>query len=129
MIIRRNKVKGGPEKSKWLCKVGGLQLFCHSHTKIILSWAMTILKLNLQVCLHILPIFVGKLSLKGRGVSDESVSHSTTSVHCTYKYDVPRVPPTLLPDYISPLPGYGQSGVCGTGVGSVYQGFLQPFSH
>ena len=50
-----------------------------------------------------------------RGVSDESVSHRTTPVHCTYKYDVPRVPPTLLPDYISPLPGYGQFGVCGSG--------------
>jgi hypothetical protein len=64
-----------------------------------------------------------------RGMSGESVSTRTTPVHCTYKYDVPRDPPTLLPDYISPLPGYGQSGVCGTGVGSVYQGFLQPFSH
>ena len=66
---------------------------------------------------------------QARGVSGESVSNRTTPVHCTYKYDVPRDPPTLLPDYISPLPGYGQSGVCGTSVGSVYQGFLQPFSH
>ena len=64
-----------------------------------------------------------------RGVSEQSVSHRTAPVHCTYTYDVPRVPSTLLPDYLRPLPGYGQSGVCGTGVGSVYQGLLQPFSH
>ena len=43
---------------------------------------------------------------QARGVSDPSVSHSTATVHCTV-HDVPRVPPTLLPDHISPLPGYG----------------------
>lgn len=64
-----------------------------------------------------------------RGVSEPGVPLSTTTVHCTAKYDVPRVPPTLLPYHISPLPGYGQSGVCVTGVGSMCQGLPQSFSH
>ena len=62
-----------------------------------------------------------------RGVSEPGVPLSTTTVHCTY--DVPRVPPTLLPDHISPLPGCGQSDVCGSGVGSMCQGLPQSFSH
>ena len=43
-----------------------------------------------------------------RGVSKPSVSHST------YNDDATRVPPNLLPDRISPLPGYGQSAICDT---------------
>ena len=59
-----------------------------------------------------------------QGVPESSTHSHTDRVLCTSEHVVPRVPPTLLPDYNCPLPGYGQSVGCDTGVGSVGQGCL-----
>ena len=64
-----------------------------------------------------------------RGVPEPSAHSHTDAVLCTSEHVVPRVPPTLLTDDISPLPEYGQSGVCGTGAGSVGRGLPQPLPH